>query len=102
MPISDEFAAQTGPTACRIALRVVPGASREGVVGLYGKRLKVRVTAQPEEGRANRAVCEMLSRAIGVPTKRVTIIAGLTRPDKTARIEGCSASQVRAALLPNG
>lgn len=48
-----------------IAVWVVPGSSKNEVVGVYGDRLKVRVTAAPERGEANQAVIEVISGSLG-------------------------------------
>ncbi|HYR45862.1 MAG TPA: DUF167 domain-containing protein [Thermoanaerobaculia bacterium] len=69
-----------------LALKVVPGASRPGIVGVLGDRLKVRVAAPPERGKANREVVALLRDWLG--TKRVAIVAGHGRAEKTARVEG--------------
>ena len=68
-----------------IRLKVVPGASRSEVVGPLGDRLKVRVAAPAEGGKANRAVVELLRRWLGA--KRVTIVAGQSSAEKTVRVE---------------
>ncbi len=41
---------------------VVPGAARSEVVGRHGDRIRVRVAAPPEKGRANRELCRLLKR----------------------------------------
>jgi len=72
-------------------LRVVPGSSRSEIVGPLGDRLKVRVTAPPEGGRANRAVVRLLRDWLGGDAE---IVAGHGSPDKTARV-GLPPGQVR-------
>lgn len=69
-----------------IRIKVVPGSSRSEIAGPVGDRLKVRVTAPPERGKANRAVVALLREWLGV--KDVQIVAGATRAEKTVRIRG--------------
>lgn len=97
--ISDE-PAQTSKTvpACRIDLKVVPGSRSSKIVGPLGERLKVKVAAPPEDGKANRAVCELLAAALGVADRAVTIAAGHSNAEKTARVEGLSAGAAREKL----
>jgi uncharacterized protein len=87
-----------GEGGCLIDLKVVPGARRDGIVGPLGDRLKVRVAAPPEDGKANRAVCELLASALGLRRQDVTIVAGETSPEKTARIAGREPDQVRRVM----
>ena len=68
-----------------IRLKVVPGARRSEVVGALGDRLKVRVAAPPEGGKANRAVEELLSHAFGADAE---IVAGHSSPEKVAHLRG--------------
>lgn len=67
-----------------IKLKVVPGASRSQIVGILGDRLKVKVAAPPEDGKANRAVVELLAEWLG--TQAIEIVAGHGHPEKTARV----------------
>lgn len=69
-----------------IKLKVVPGASRSQIVGPLGDRLKVKVAAPPEDGKANRAVVELLAEVLGI--KEIEIVAGHGHPEKTARVRG--------------
>ena len=50
--------------------------------------LKVRVSAPPDEGRANAALIELLAKTLGVPKSRVAITKGQTARNKILEIEG--------------
>ena len=80
----------------RLIVRVQPRASANEIVGFdETERLKVRVTAPPADGKANAAVVELLSEAIGVPKSAITIERGDTARSKTIRVDGLSADAVR-------
>jgi hypothetical protein len=68
----------------QIALKVVPGASRSEVAGPLGGRLKLRVAAPPERGKANDAVVRLLRAWLGV--RDVEIVAGHGSSEKTVRV----------------
>jgi uncharacterized protein (TIGR00251 family) len=74
-------------------VKVVPGASRTEIVGPLGNRLKVRVAAPPEGGKANRALVELLREWLG--TRDVEIVAGRSSAEKTVRVLGLSATPER-------
>ena len=69
-----------------LKIKVVPGASRSEIVGQLGQRLKVRVAAPAEGGKANRAVVELLRDWLSV--KDVEIVAGRSSAEKTVRVGG--------------
>ncbi|MDY7107908.1 MAG: DUF167 domain-containing protein [Planctomycetota bacterium] len=75
-------------------IKAVPGASRDQVAGVVGDRLKVRISAPPEGGKANKAICRLLAKALGMKAKDVTIVSGQTSPEKVIRIAGARADQV--------
>ncbi len=85
-------------TAVRLWIKAVPGASRDQLAGSLGDRLKVRVSAPAEGGRANNAICATIAKALGVKPRQVMIEAGATNPEKIVRIEGVSAECVHAAF----
>jgi uncharacterized protein YggU (UPF0235/DUF167 family) len=70
----------------RIDVKVVPGASRPGIAGILGKRLKVRVAEAPERGKANAAVERLVAAWLGARDARV--VAGHGRPEKIVEVEG--------------
>ena len=54
--------------------------------------VKVRVRAIAEGGEANRAVTELLAKALGVPKARIKILSGATSRLKQVAIDGDAAS----------
>jgi len=81
-----------------IAVKAVPGASRDRVVGVLGDCLKVATSSAAEKGRANTALAKTLAGALGVGRRDVEIIGGMSNPRKEFRIAGLSASDVRQRL----
>ncbi len=88
---------QSGPDVL-IQIKVVPGASRERVMGMLGDRVKVAVAAPPEDGKANQALCALLAKVLGVGAKSVEVTVGMTNPRKTVRVMGVGVGQVAGAL----
>jgi uncharacterized protein YggU (UPF0235/DUF167 family) len=72
----------------RLRLRVSPGAGRAAIVGRYGEAWKVRVTAAPEDGRANDAVLRLLADVLAVPRGALTLISGHSARDKIVELTG--------------
>jgi len=68
-------------------VKVIPKASSNEVIGmLEDGSLKLKVTAPPDKGKANAAVCELLAGAFGVPKRNVEILRGETSTRKQVRI----------------
>ena len=84
------------PDGIEIDLLVVPNASRDGIVGVHGDRVKIRVTSPPEKNKANAAVIEVLREA--TRTRRVEIIGGRTGRHKTVLVRGAALESVRKSL----
>lgn len=82
----------------RLRLKVVPKASRDGLVGWIGDVLKVRVTAAPERGKANTAVIELLATTLGVARECIELIAGNSSERKIVAIRGMSAGELRTRV----
>jgi hypothetical protein len=82
----------------RLRLRVVPGARTPGLAGRYGEAWKVRVSAPPERGAANKAVLELVARLLGVPAGAVRLVSGQGSRDKIVVVEGLSPAETEARL----
>ena len=76
------------PGGCVIAVWAVPGASRSGVAGMHGDALRVRVTAPPENGAANREIVRVLARVLDVRPRDVVLEAGAASRRKRVRVRG--------------
>jgi len=79
-----------GDAVILIRVKVVPGASRNAIAGVLGDRLKVRTSAAPEGGKANKAICKLLARALDLKPAQFELHNGHTNPEKTIRIAGCT------------
>lgn len=80
-----------------MALKVTPKAARDAIEGMgldtAGRPcLTVRVTAAPEDGKANAAVARLLARAWRVPKGSVTVIAGQAARHKRLLVSGDGAA----------
>jgi len=82
------------PGGVVIAVKAVPGSSRDRIVGVLGDALKVTTAAPAEKGRANEAVAAILARGLGVGKNHVKLTSGSASQRKTFRISGLSAGQV--------
>lgn len=82
----------------RLRIKAVPGARRNQIVGPLGDRLKVRVAAPPEGGKANRAICSLLGDALGIKPRAIRVIAGHANPQKTVCVQGIAPDEARRRL----
>jgi len=87
-----------------IRLRVTPKASKNAITGIYTDpdgqmSLKVSTTAQPEKGKANKAVIALLSKAFGKAKSIFSVVGGLTERNKTILIDG-DENHIKSWLLP--
>jgi len=67
--------------------------------GVYGERLKISVTAAPEDNRANRQLVEALSGWLGLPRDRVHIRTGHGSRDKVIAFTGLDEGELRNRLM---
>lgn len=82
----------------QLDLRVIPRSSRSAIDGVRDGRLLIRVTAAPVDSAANDAVIRLLSDALQVPRRAVSIVAGATGRNKTAEVKNQTAAGITAIL----
>ena len=87
-----------GEEGCTFQVRVLPRGRRDEVVGLHGDALKVRLTAPPVGGKANRALRKFLAERLSVSPSAVEILTGHTSRQKRVRVRGVSAKAVCGLL----
>lgn len=81
-----------------IPVKVVPRAATEAVVGWLDGSLKVRVTAPPQDGRANAAVEALLATALGLKKSAVRVVGGHAAARKRVAIEGLDRAEIDRRL----
>lgn len=81
-----------------LAIKVVPRASKNQIVGIEGDALKIRLNAPPVEGKANDALIECLAKELGIARTQIEIIAGQSARRKIVRLRGISASEVQERI----
>lgn len=86
----------------RLSVRLVPRASRNEIAGFEGETLRVRVTAPPVEGRANRALVRLLAKRLGVPRGAVRVVAGQASRQKLVAVDGLGDAELRGRLEGEG
>ena len=64
------------PAGFIIDIYVQPGASKNTIAGIHGKALKIKLTAPPVRGAANRMCIAFLAESIGVSKSYLEILSG--------------------------
>lgn len=77
----------------RLSVRLTPNASRDAIEGTEldgdGENwLRARVTSVPEDGKANKALIQLIAKWLRVPKSSISIQSGETARRKILRIEG--------------
>ncbi len=100
MPASDAEQVDITQTAdgAEFGVKVVPGASRSRVAGVWQSSLKVTVSAPPDAGRANDAVVALLATTLGCKKRDVAIVHGRSKPHKRIRVQQLSAAELLSRL----
>jgi uncharacterized protein (TIGR00251 family) len=60
----------------RLEIKAVPGASKTEFAGLKDRRLRIRLAAAPEDGKANAELLNFLSKALGCPRRDIQLLSG--------------------------
>lgn len=88
-------------SSCTLAVKAIPNAPRNEIVGWLGDALKIKIHAPPVEGRANAALCEFLADSLGLPRRAVTVVRGETSRQKLVRIEGLTLAEAKSRFSRN-
>lgn len=70
----------------RLAVQVAPNAKQSDVIGLQDDMLKIRLHAQPVDGKANEALIRYIADMLDVPKSAVQITHGHTNKRKIVEI----------------
>ena len=86
------------PEGVIIAVKVVPGASRNRVAGPLADAVKIQVSAPAEKGRANEMAVRLLGEVLGLRSGEVSLISGPRNPRKRFLARGICADEVKHRL----
>lgn len=82
----------------RFQVRVQPRSSRNEIVGEQQGALKVKLTAPPSEGEANRALIAYLAEVLGVAKKNVSLLKGQSSRTKLVEVRGVTPEEFIARV----
>jgi len=72
----------------KFLVKVQPKASKNEVVGIEGEYLKIKVSAPPTRGKANKECIKLISYWLGVKTSQIEIEKGETSRLKRIKVKG--------------
>ena len=90
---------RAGGDGVLLCLHVQPGARRTAANGVRASRLKLAVQAPAQEGRANDALLDWLTRRLDLRPSKLRIVDGTHSRQKTALVSGIDAEAVRRKLV---
>ncbi len=89
----------TKPGGVRLTVQITPNAKKTEVVGVFGDALKLKLQAQPIEGRANEALIRFLAKTLGVSRAAIVITHGQTNRKKLIEVSSATLSPDDVAQL---
>jgi len=86
------------PKGVFIRVRLQPRSSKNAVEGVQENSLKIKLTAPPVEGEANRALIEFLSDILGIRKTALSIDSGTKSREKRVKVEGLGVKDIAQRL----
>lgn len=86
----------------RIEVRLRPRGHADELLGLENGVLQARVSAPPVDGKANKALCRLVARRVGLPPSRVSVVRGEKSRQKLLLVEGIGEAELKARLGSDG
>ena len=69
-----------------IKVKIVPGSSKNKIIGAYNDALKISITAPPVEGKVNKKCIAYLAKYFYVAKSKIEIISGKNSKNKLIKI----------------
>jgi len=83
-----------------LEIRVLPRSSRCEIAGVQDGALKIKITAPPVEGKANKECVRFISDLLKIKKSAVSIIAGEKSKNKTVLVAGMTAQEIEKVIRP--
>lgn len=88
----------SGEKKTTIEVHLQPGAANNEIMSLRDGMLRVRVTAAPHKGQANRALLTLLAQILALSRNNLSLIRGNTSRHKVIAIQGLSPEELQQRL----
>lgn len=89
-----------GKMGAAITVKVIPRSSRNEIAGVQEDgTIRIRLTAAPVEGQANKALVEFLAEILDIAKSKIEIIGGLSGRNKLITILDLDAMTVQKKIL---
>jgi uncharacterized protein (TIGR00251 family) len=94
------FHMHNGKTGSAIVVRISPRSSRNEITEIQADgTIKIKLTASPVEGAANKALIEFLAEILETPKSNIEIISGQTSRGKLVTILDLDSATVQERIL---
>jgi uncharacterized protein (TIGR00251 family) len=90
------------PRGVIVPVRAHAASRKNAILGERDGMLRVAVTAAPEKGKANKAIVDVLSEALGMPKSSIELVSGETSPQKRFLVVGTDLQAIQSHLIDLG
>jgi len=84
----------------KISVQVYPSAARNEIAGLINGVLRIKLSAPPVKGKANRELIAFLGQLLDISKDSINIVKGHTTRNKIVTIDGLSQKSVFELIFP--
>ena len=81
-----------------IKIKLTPRSGKNHLLGREGEHYRIKVSAPPVEGLANRALVALISERLGIAKRDIEITSGKSSRHKILRIHGLTEAEIAKAL----
>lgn len=84
--------------SAQIMVHLRPRGHKNELIGMRDGVLQAKVAAPPVDGKANRALCKLIAKRVGVAPSKVSVVRGEKSRDKLVRVEGVDSAALQEVL----
>ena len=90
------------PVGAVIRVKVLPRSSKTEIAGKADGVYRIKLTAPPVDGKANKALINFLAKKTGLPKRKFQIVSGEHSRNKIIRIHRVTSEDVMKSLRDSG
>ncbi len=89
------------PVGAVIQVKVLPRSSKTEITGKANGVYRIKLSAPPVDGKANKALINFLAKKTGLPKRKFQIVSGKHSRNKTIRIHKVTSEDIMKCLEKN-